>query len=184
MGQLLCAYLTSPAPARPLHWPHCEAPLVAPPCQVQLGPPGPCRCRPALAPQGRRAAELLAAHLAASEVRPTVVLCSSSLLLDQLRQVRHWSRPHGPACSAGPSPPGPHAAPPGPRSRPGGAALGERPVVIGRLVDQDDLDPAALATAPDDPAAGPDNRLGHDRAPRWVERASQALGHRALRRSR
>jgi hypothetical protein len=45
-------------------------------------------------------------------------------------------------------------------------ALGERPVVIGRPVDQDDLDPAALATAPDDPAAGPDNRLSHDQTPR------------------
>ena len=32
-----------------------------------------------LAPRGRRAAELLAGHLAAAEVRPTVVLCSSSL---------------------------------------------------------------------------------------------------------
>jgi phosphohistidine phosphatase len=32
-----------------------------------------------LAPRGRRAAELLAAHLAASDVRPAVVLCSSSL---------------------------------------------------------------------------------------------------------
>jgi phosphohistidine phosphatase len=32
-----------------------------------------------LAPRGRRAAELLAAHLAASDVRPGVVLCSSSL---------------------------------------------------------------------------------------------------------
>ena len=32
-----------------------------------------------LAPRGRRAAELLAAHLAASDVRPSVVLCSSSL---------------------------------------------------------------------------------------------------------
>jgi phosphohistidine phosphatase len=32
-----------------------------------------------LAPRGRRAAELLAAYLAASEVRPAVVLCSSSL---------------------------------------------------------------------------------------------------------
>ena len=32
-----------------------------------------------LAPRGRRAAELLAAHLAALEVRPAVVLCSSSL---------------------------------------------------------------------------------------------------------
>ena len=32
-----------------------------------------------LAPRGRSAAELLAAHLAAAEVRPTVVLCSSSL---------------------------------------------------------------------------------------------------------
>ena len=32
-----------------------------------------------LAPRGRRAAEVLAAHLAASEIRPTVVLCSSSL---------------------------------------------------------------------------------------------------------
>jgi phosphohistidine phosphatase len=32
-----------------------------------------------LAPRGRRAAELLAAHLAASAVRPSVVLCSSSL---------------------------------------------------------------------------------------------------------
>ena len=32
-----------------------------------------------LAPRGRRAADLLAAHLAAAEVRPTVVLCSSSL---------------------------------------------------------------------------------------------------------
>jgi hypothetical protein len=33
-------------------------------------------------------------------------------------------------------------------------ALGERPVVVGRPVDQDDLDPAAPAMAPDDPAAG------------------------------
>jgi phosphohistidine phosphatase len=32
-----------------------------------------------LAPRGRQAAELLAAHLAASDVRPGVVLCSSSL---------------------------------------------------------------------------------------------------------
>ena len=32
-----------------------------------------------LAPRGRRAAEVLAAHLAASDVRPGVVLCSSSL---------------------------------------------------------------------------------------------------------
>jgi phosphohistidine phosphatase len=32
-----------------------------------------------LAPRGRRAAEVLAAHLAASGVRPRVVLCSSSL---------------------------------------------------------------------------------------------------------
>jgi phosphohistidine phosphatase len=32
-----------------------------------------------LAPRGRRAAELLAAHLAGSDVRPSVVLCSSSL---------------------------------------------------------------------------------------------------------
>jgi phosphohistidine phosphatase len=32
-----------------------------------------------LAPRGQRAAEVLAAHLAASDVRPTVVLCSSSL---------------------------------------------------------------------------------------------------------
>jgi phosphohistidine phosphatase len=32
-----------------------------------------------LAPRGRRAAELMAAHLAASDVRPSVVLCSSSL---------------------------------------------------------------------------------------------------------
>jgi phosphohistidine phosphatase len=32
-----------------------------------------------LAARGRRAAEVLAAHLAAAEVRPTVVLCSSSL---------------------------------------------------------------------------------------------------------
>ena len=32
-----------------------------------------------LAPRGRRAAEVLAAHLAAADVRPTVVLCSSSL---------------------------------------------------------------------------------------------------------
>ena len=32
-----------------------------------------------LAPRGWRAAELLAAHLAASDVRPGVVLCSSSL---------------------------------------------------------------------------------------------------------
>ncbi|HSO55000.1 MAG TPA: histidine phosphatase family protein [Actinomycetes bacterium] len=32
-----------------------------------------------LAPRGRRAVEVLAAHLAASDVRPTVVLCSSSL---------------------------------------------------------------------------------------------------------
>jgi hypothetical protein len=49
---------------------------------------------------------------------------------------------------------------------------------------QDDLDPAALAAAPDDPAAGPNDRLGHDRPPRWVERARQAVGHRALRRGR
>jgi hypothetical protein len=41
-------------------------------------------------------------------------------------------------------------------------------------VDQDDLDPAALAAAPDDAAAGPNDRLGHDRLPRWVERARQA----------
>jgi phosphohistidine phosphatase len=32
-----------------------------------------------LAPRGRRAAELLAAHLAASDIRPAAVLCSSSL---------------------------------------------------------------------------------------------------------
>ena len=32
-----------------------------------------------LAPRGRRAAELMAAHLAAADVRPRVVLCSSSL---------------------------------------------------------------------------------------------------------
>jgi phosphohistidine phosphatase len=32
-----------------------------------------------LAPRGRRAADALAAHLAAAEVRPRVVLCSSSL---------------------------------------------------------------------------------------------------------
>jgi phosphohistidine phosphatase len=32
-----------------------------------------------LAPRGRRAADVLAAHLAAVEVRPAVVLCSSSL---------------------------------------------------------------------------------------------------------
>jgi phosphohistidine phosphatase len=32
-----------------------------------------------LAPRGRRAAELLAAYLAASDIRPGVVLCSSSL---------------------------------------------------------------------------------------------------------
>jgi len=32
-----------------------------------------------LAPRGRRAAELLAAHRAVSDVRPSVVLCSSSL---------------------------------------------------------------------------------------------------------
>jgi hypothetical protein len=37
---------------------------------------------------------------------------------------------------------------------------------------------AALVIAPDDPAAGPDDRLGHQRPPCWVERASQALGHR------
>jgi hypothetical protein len=91
---------------------------------------------------------------------------------------RRWCRPHGPAGSVARSPPGPHAAQPGPRSRPGGACPWERPVVIGRPVDQDDLDPAALATAPDDPAAGPDDRLGHDQPPRRVERASQALGHR------
>ena len=48
-------------------------------------------------------------------------------------------------------------------------------------MDQDDLDPAALAPAPDDPTAGPDHRLGHDQTPRRVERSSQALGHRALR---
>jgi hypothetical protein len=45
-------------------------------------------------------------------------------------------------------------------------------------MDQDDLDHAALATAPDDAAAGPHDRLGHQRPPRWVKRASQALGHR------
>jgi phosphohistidine phosphatase len=32
-----------------------------------------------LAPRGRRAVELMAAHLAATDVRPSVVLCSSSL---------------------------------------------------------------------------------------------------------
>jgi phosphohistidine phosphatase len=32
-----------------------------------------------LAPRGRRAAELLAVHLATSDIRPSVVLCSSSL---------------------------------------------------------------------------------------------------------
>ena len=32
-----------------------------------------------LAPRGQRAAELLAAHLAASDIRPATVLCSSSL---------------------------------------------------------------------------------------------------------
>jgi phosphohistidine phosphatase len=32
-----------------------------------------------LAPRGRRAADVLAAHLAAAEVRPAVVVCSSSL---------------------------------------------------------------------------------------------------------
>jgi hypothetical protein len=37
--------------------------------------------------------------------------------------------------------------------------LGERPVVIGRPVDQDDLDRAVLAVAPDDAAAGPDDWL-------------------------
>jgi hypothetical protein len=30
---------------------------------------------------------------------------------------------------------------------------------MGRPVDQDDLDRAALVMAPDDPAAGPDDRL-------------------------
>jgi hypothetical protein len=49
---------------------------------------------------------------------------------------------------------------------------------MGRPVDQDDLDRAALAAAPDDPAAGPDDRLGHDQPPRWVERARQAVGRR------
>jgi phosphohistidine phosphatase SixA len=42
----------------------------------QPGLPDPDR---PLAPRGRRAAELLAAHLEAAEVRPTMVLCSSSL---------------------------------------------------------------------------------------------------------
>jgi hypothetical protein len=32
--------------------------------------------------------------------------------------------------------------------------------------------------APDDPAAGPDDRLGHEQPPRSVERARQAVGHR------
>jgi hypothetical protein len=41
-------------------------------------------------------------------------------------------------------------------------ALGKRPVVIGRPVDQDDLDRTALVMAPDDPAAGPDDRLTHE----------------------
>jgi phosphohistidine phosphatase len=41
-----------------------------------LGIPDPDR---PLAPRGRRAAELLAAHLATSDVRPDLVLCSSSL---------------------------------------------------------------------------------------------------------
>ena len=41
-----------------------------------LGLPDPDR---PLAPRGRRAAELLAAHLATSDVRPGLVLCSSSL---------------------------------------------------------------------------------------------------------
>jgi hypothetical protein len=45
-------------------------------------------------------------------------------------------------------------------------------------VDQDDLDPAALTMAPDNPAAGPDDRLGHEQPPRSVERARQAVGHR------
>ena len=35
--------------------------------------------RQALAPRGQRATELLAAHLAASDIRPATVLCSSSL---------------------------------------------------------------------------------------------------------
>jgi hypothetical protein len=48
-------------------------------------------------------------------------------------------------------------------------------------VDQHDLNRAALAAAPDDPAPGPDDRLGHDRPPGWVEHAGQAVGHRALR---
>jgi hypothetical protein len=51
-------------------------------------------------------------------------------------------------------------------------------------VDEDDLDGVALAAAPDDPAAGPHDRLVHDQPPRWAERASQAVGHRALRRRR
>ena len=53
---------------------------------------------------------------------------------------------------------------------------------MGLLVDRDDLDPSALAAAPDDPAAGLGDRLGHNRPPGWVERASQAwaTAHRAV----
>ena len=39
------------------------------------------------------------------------------------------------------------------------------PAPLGRPVDQDDLDVAGLAMAPDDPAAGSDDRLGDDAAP-------------------
>jgi hypothetical protein len=45
--------------------------------------------------------------------------------------------------------------------------LGERPVVVGRPVHHDDLD-AAVATAPDDPAGGPHDRLGHRNLPRFT----------------
>jgi hypothetical protein len=92
---------------------------------------------------------------------------------------KRWSRPHGPAGSAAPSPPGPRAAPPGPRSRPGRACPWG-------------------TTSRHRPAGGPGRsrprRPGHGarrsrrrpaRPPRspaaafWVERAGQAVGHRS-----
>ena len=57
-------------------------------------------------------------------------------------------------------------------------ALGERPVVICRPVNQHDLDRAALALAPDDPAPGPDDRLGHDRPQMAADNHTIIVGNR------
>jgi phosphohistidine phosphatase len=67
------------APGRPLHWPTVKRLWLLRHAKSSWDDPGlPDPDRP-LAPRGRRAAELLAAHLATSDVRPAVVLCSSSL---------------------------------------------------------------------------------------------------------